>query len=84
MNVDVVEKWFSRYPKLPVFICSGTISKKAAREILGIDRYEMDDIYCELLLAQAIYGSGSSQFRATPELKELVKDWNNRMKGDDK
>ena len=72
MNKQVVDKWLSRYPKLEVFIGSGTVSLKAAREILCIDRYEMYDIYLELLEAQAIYGSGSNQFRATKELKAYL------------
>lgn len=70
MKTEIVDLWFSRYPDLETIIGAGTISLKTAREIIGVDRYEMKEIYNELLLAGAIYGSGSNQFRATKELKE--------------
>ena len=72
MNKQVVDLWFSRYPNLEIIIGAGTISLKTAREIIGVDRYEMKEIYNELLLAGAIYGSGSNQFRATQELKDYL------------
>lgn len=72
MNKQTVDKWLNRYPKLEVFICSGTVSLKMAREILLIDRYEMYDIFLELVEAQAVYGSGSNCMRATKELKDYI------------
>lgn len=73
MNKQVVDKWFDLYPKLELIICAGMISLKDCREIIGIDRYMMRDVYLDLLEAQAVYSSGSSSFRATKELKEYVK-----------
>lgn len=72
MNEAVVEKWFSRYPKLETISVAGTVSLKAARDILLIDRFDMYNIYLELLEAQAIRASGNSCFRATPELKAFI------------
>lgn len=72
MNKQLVEKYFEAYPKLEVFICAGTISLKMAREILGIDRHIMYNIFLDLIEAQAIRGSGSNCWRATEELKEFV------------
>lgn len=74
MKVEVVEKWFGRYPKLETFIIAGTISLKMAREILEVDRYFMYDMFLELLEAGAVKASGSNSFRATPELHQLVRD----------
>lgn len=76
MNFDreVVLKWFKRYPDLEKFIGAGTISLKAAREIIDVDRYFMYDIYKELLVAGAVTSCGNNTFRATPALKELLKE----------
>lgn len=72
MDEKIVEKWFSKYPKLEVFIGAGTISLKMAREILEVDRYYMYDMFLELLTAGAVSSSGSNSFRATPELQEML------------
>ena len=72
LNVELVEKEFDRYPKLRTIICAGTVSLKATREILCIDRYECYQMYLDLLEAGAIYGSGSNCYRATPALKEYM------------
>ena len=73
MDVALVERMFSRYPKLDTIICAGTVSLKATREILCIDRYECYQMYLDLLEAGAIYGSGSNCYRATPQLKEYMR-----------
>lgn len=72
MDKQVVDKWFTRYPKLETFICAGTISLKMAREILEVDRWFMNDMFRELVLAGAVRGSSSNTWRATPELKDYV------------
>lgn len=72
LNIDVVEKMFDKYPKLSTIICAGTVSLKATREILGIERYECYQLYLDLLEAGAIYGSGSNCYRATPSLKDYM------------
>lgn len=77
LNKDVVERMFDRYPKLATIICAGTVSLKATREILGIERYECYQVYLDLLEAGAIYGSGSNCYRATPSLKEYMLERNN-------
>lgn len=74
MNKQIVDRWFNRYPKLEIFIAAGTVSLKMARSILLIDRYEMYDIFLELVEAQAVYPSGSNCWRATPELKAYVEE----------
>ncbi len=74
MDKAVAEKWLTRYPKLENFIAAGTISLKAAREILEVDRYFMYDIYKELLAGGVVTASGTNAWRATAELKEYLKE----------
>ena len=74
MDKAVAEKWLTRYPKLENFIAAGTISLKAAREILDVDRYFMYDIYKELLASGVVTASGTNAWRATAELKEYLKE----------
>ena len=57
LDKAVVTKWFERYPKLETIIGAGTISLKMAREIIGVDRWFMDDLYCELMRAGAVTAS---------------------------
>ena len=73
MDVKVVEKWLNRYPKLENFMDAGTISLKMAREILDVDRYFMYDMFKEFITAGAVTASGSNSWRATPELKDYLK-----------
>lgn len=74
LNIELVERMFTKYPKLSTIICAGTVSLKATREILCIDRYECYQMYLDLLEAGAIYGSGSNCYRATPQLKEYMRN----------
>lgn len=73
MDIQVVEKWLARYPKLENFMDAGTISLKMAREILGVDRWFMYDMFKELLQAGAVTASGTNAWRATKELKDFLK-----------
>lgn len=74
MNKEIVDKWLTLYPKLENFIDAGTISLKMAREILDVDRYFMYDMFKELIEAGAVKASGTNAWRATPELKEYLKE----------
>lgn len=74
MKRDVIEKWLKLYPKLENFIDAGTISLKMSREILGVDRYFMYDMFKELIEAGAVRASGTNAWRATPELREYLKE----------
>lgn len=73
MNIEVVLKWFDKYPKLEYFIGAGNISLKMAREILGVDRYFMYDLFLELVTAGAVVSCGSNAFRATKDMLEFLK-----------
>lgn len=83
MDVQVVEKWLGKYPKLENFMDAGTISLKMAREILDVDRYFMYDMFKELLVAGAVTASGTNSWRATKELKAYLKQKRSEAKNDD-
>lgn len=83
MDVKIVEKWLNRYPKLENFMDAGTISLKMAREILDVDRYFMYDMFKEFITAGAVTASGSNSWRATPELKDYLKQRREQSKHGD-
>lgn len=72
-DVQVVEKWLEKYPKLENFMDAGTISLKMAREILEVDRWFMYDMFKEFVQAGAVTASGTNSWRATKELKDYLK-----------
>lgn len=69
-----VEKILDKYPQLEIVMLGGMVSKKLCRELLDIDRWLMDDVYKELLLAGAISGTSSSSFRAKADTLTLIKE----------
>lgn len=74
MDRDVVVKWLERYPELETFMGAGTISLKLAREILGVDRYFMTEIFKDFLQAGAVVACSGNAWRATPECQQLLKE----------
>lgn len=82
MDIQVVEKWLAKYPKLENFMDAGTISLKMAREILDVDRYFMYDMFKEFITAGAVTASGTNSWRATKELKEYLKDRREKAKNE--
>lgn len=75
-----VERILNNYPQLEVIMSSGMVSKKLCRELLDIDKWLMDDLYKELLLAGAIKGTSSSMFRAKEDTLELIRERRERSK----
>lgn len=71
---NAISKILDRYPQLEIILSSGMVSKKLCRELLDVDRWLMDDIYKELLLAGAIKGTSSSSFRAKDDTLELIRE----------
>lgn len=82
MDIQVVEKWLAKYPKLENFMDAGTISLKMAREILDVDRYFMYGMFKEFITAGAVTASGTNSWRATKELKEYLKDRREKAKNE--
>lgn len=69
-----VEKILDKYPNLEIVLSGGMVSKKLCRELLDIDKWLMDDIYKELLLAGAVKGISSSAFRAKEDTITLIRE----------
>ena len=67
-----VEKILDRYPQLEIVLSSGMVSKKLCRELLDIDKWLMDELYKDLLLAGAIKGTSSSSFKAKDDTLALI------------
>lgn len=70
---EKVERILDKYPQLEIILSSGMISKKLCRELLDIDKWLMDDLYKELMLAGAIKGTSSSMFRAKEDTLALIR-----------
>lgn len=77
-----VERILNNYPQLEVIMSSGMVSKKLCRELLDIDKWLMDDLYKDLLLAGAIKGTSSSMFRAKEDTLELIRERRERRTHD--
>lgn len=73
-NREAVERILNRYPQLEIVLSSGMVSKKLCRELLDIDKWLMDDLYKELVLAGAIVGTSSSTFRAKQDTLTLIRE----------
>lgn len=69
-----VEKILDRYPQLEIVLSSGMVSKKLCRELLDIDKWLMDELYKDLLLAGAIKGTSSSSFKAKDDTLALIRE----------
>lgn len=75
-----VEKILDKYPQLEIVLSGGMVSKKLCRELLDIDKWLMDDLYKDLLLAGAIKGTSSSSFKAKEDTLALIRE--RRMKAE--
>ena len=71
---EKVEKILNKYPRLEIVLSGGMVSKKLCRELLDIDKWLMDDVYKELLLAGAVKGISSSAFRAKDDTLMLIRE----------
>lgn len=71
---EKVNRILDNYPQLEVVLSGGMVSKKLCRELLDIDRWQMDDIYKELIVAGAVKGVSSSTFRAKEDTLLLIRE----------
>jgi hypothetical protein len=72
MDVKVLEKYLTKYPKLEVVIIAGVLSKKQVREIIDADKWQMDDMVTDLILAECIKLCSGGSFRANREVVEYI------------
>lgn len=69
---DKVRKLLVKYPGLKIAFKTGLISRRLCRDLLEITKWEMDDLYLELVRAGAIKVLSSSAFRATSETMSII------------
>ncbi|OQA51148.1 MAG: hypothetical protein BWY47_00195 [Bacteroidetes bacterium ADurb.Bin302] len=72
LNTKEVDKFIEKYPQLKQLLRSGSLTPKVTRIILDIDRWLMEELYAQMLLAGAIKGYASGSFRATEECLEYL------------
>lgn len=62
-----------KHPKLIILFNAGLLSRRICRSALGITKWDMDDLYEELITTGAIRVLSSSAFRATTMTMNLIK-----------
>lgn len=69
-----LDEQLDKYPGLDYILLGGVVSSKLCRTILDIDKWLMDDLKKDLLMALCIKGISNSTFRAVPEVIEYIKE----------
>ena len=71
-NEDKVRELLIKFPSLKIAFKAGLISRRLCRDMLGISKWEMDDLYIDLIRAGAIKVLSSSAFRATEGTMDVI------------
>lgn len=71
-NADAVREILERYPNLRIAFKAGLISRRLCKDMIGITKGEMDDLYVDLIRAGAIKVLSSSAFRATEDTMGVI------------
>lgn len=71
-NEEKVRKILIDHPNLKIAFKAGLISRRLCRDMLEITKWEMDDLYIDLIRAGAIKVLSSSAFRATAETMAII------------
>lgn len=81
LDKKIIDPILEKYPLLEIVLQAGVVSIKMVREMLGVDRWFMqDEIYPKLILARAVQGVSSSTFKASPEMLAYLKERNGDAK----
>ena len=76
MNKDFdaakVREMLEAHPNLRIAFKAGLISRRLCKDMLGITKWEMDDLYTDLIRAGAIKVLSSSAFRATEDTMNVI------------
>ena len=63
-----------KYPQLEIALRAGVVSMKMVRELIDVDRWLMQDIYKQLVVAGAVEGVSSSCFKASKPCKVYLQE----------
>lgn len=71
-NEEKVREILTKHPNLKIAFKAGLISRRLCRDMLGITKWDMDDLYIDLIRAGAIKVLSSSAFRATDDTMAVI------------
>ena len=71
-NEEKVRAILEAHPNLKIAFKAGLISRRLCRDMLEITKWEMDDLYIDLIRAGAIKVLSSSAFRATDDTMAVI------------
>lgn len=74
LDRQIVDKLMDKYPQLETALRAGVVSMKMVRELIDVDRWLMQDIYKQLVLAGAVEGVSSSCFKASKECRVYLQE----------
>ena len=69
-----IDKLMDKYPQLEIALRAGVVSMKMVRELIDVDRWLMQDIYKQLVVAGAVEGVSSSCFKASKPCKVYLQE----------
>lgn len=71
-NEEEMTRILTEFPLLKGLLQLGLLSRRNCKDALGITKWEMDDLYTDMLKACGIKVLSSSAFRAVPETLALI------------
>ncbi len=71
-NAEKVREILIKHPNLQIAFKAGLISRRLCRDMLEISKWEMDDLYIDLIRAGSIKVLSSSAFRATQDTLAVI------------
>lgn len=71
-NEEKVREILTKYPNLRIAFKAGLISRRLCKDMVGITKGDMDDLYVDLIRYGAIRVLSSSAFRATQETMDVI------------
>lgn len=69
---DKARELIQTFPTLIILFKAGLLTRKLVRDALSIEKWEMDDLYIDLVRAGALRIFSSNTFRGSPEMMALV------------
>lgn len=79
-NAEKVREILIQYPNLRIAFKAGLISRRLCKDMLGITKWDMDDLYTDLVRYGAIKVLSSSAFRATEDTRNIIDQIDSRNK----
>ena len=70
----IIDRLMDKYPQLEIALRAGVVSMKMVRELIDVDRWLMQDIYKQLVVAGAVEGVSSSCFKASKPCKVYLQE----------